>query len=104
MQGILKVQPEQLIQASSEFRTKGQRIGTLLDQMMNLVTNLTSVWEGDAGNAYITKFKGLQDDIQLVLRMVDEHSRDLNDMATEYKNAEQEAMDDISTLSSDVIV
>lgn len=104
MEGTLKVTPELLISAADDFSSKGQTISSLLNEMMNMVTALSSIWEGDAESAYVTKFKGLEDDIQLLLRMVNEHSTDLKEMAGEYNKAETESLDAINTLSSDVIV
>ena len=104
MEGILKVTPEQLISAASDFQTKGNTINTLTGEMMTLVTGLSSAWEGDAATAYITKFKSLEDDIQKLVNMVREHSNDLNEMAKVYQNAESQNAEEASGLSGDVIV
>lgn len=104
MQGTLKVQPEVLISTATEFNSKGSRIRNLLSEMMSKVTSTNSIWEGEAQSAYAAKFKGLEDDIQKMIKMVSEHSTDLREMAAEYNRAERENMNEISSLSSDVIV
>lgn len=103
MADILKVTPEQMISTSGEFSNTGSTIQNLTNEMVNKVTSLASSWEGEAATAYTTKFTGLQDDIQLMIRMVQEHAKDLTEMATAYQRAEAANVDDFSSLSSDVI-
>lgn len=104
MEGILKVTPQELISTASEFSGKGTVISNLTTEMTNKVTGLASVWEGDAATAYVTKFNGLEDDIQMMIRMVQEHAADLETMAENYTAAENQNLSDFESLSSDVIV
>lgn len=104
MEGILNVTPEQLSQSASEFGSKAGTISNLTSEMTNMVTGLASAWEGEASTAYINKFRGLEDDIQKMIRMVQEHSNDLEEMARNYTNVEQQIIEETSSLSSDVIV
>lgn len=104
MDGLLRVTPEQLITTSNEFANKASTVGSLTTEMMNLITGLSSGWEGEGATAYITKFKGLDDDIQKLTRMIQEHSSDLNEMAEAYKKAEGQVVELAQSLSSDVIV
>nr|WP_300167676.1 WXG100 family type VII secretion target [uncultured Flavonifractor sp.] len=104
MDGIIKVSTEQLRSTSSEFSTLGQRVSSLTSEMTNLITGLSSDYEGEAAQAYINKFRGLDDDIQKINRMIQEHVTDLNDMAQRYDEAENKSVSDAGTLSSDVIV
>ena len=71
---------------------------------MNLITGLASVWEGEASTAYIAKFRGLEDDIQRMTRMIQEHSEDLQEMARIYSEADMANAEDANSLSADVIV
>ncbi|MBS6395832.1 MAG: WXG100 family type VII secretion target [Clostridiales bacterium] len=104
MEGLLRVTPEQLITTSNEFSSKAGTVGSLTSEMMNLVTGLASGWEGEGSTAYISKFKGLEDDIQRMIRMIQEHSADLNEMANAYRTAESQVVELAQSLSSDVIV
>lgn len=103
MTGIIRVTPERLIQASQEFSTQGGTIANLTSQMVNLATALSASWEGDASNAYITKFKSLENDIQVMNRMIQEHSNDLMQMAQLYSSAEEANIEDASSLASGII-
>lgn len=104
MEGIIKVSPQLLTSTASEFENQGGIISNLTSEMMNLITGMSATWEGEAATAYITKFKGLEDDIQKMIRMVQEHSRDLQEMAQIYVQADTENAEEASGLSSDVIV
>lgn len=104
MEGIIKVSPQLLTSTASEFENQGGIISNLTAEMMNLITGMSATWEGEAATAYITKFKGLEDDIQKMIRMVQEHSRDLQEMAQIYVQADTENAEEASGLSSDVIV
>ena len=104
MEGIIKVSTEQLRSTASEFSTLGQQVSSLTSEMTNTVTSLASGWEGDAAQAYINKFRGLEDDIQKMNNMIQEHVNDLYDMAQRYDDANTAAVDLAGTLSSDVIV
>lgn len=104
MTGILKVTPEQLISTANEFQSIGTTVRNLTSEMTNIVTGLSGIWEGEAATAYVTKFNGLQDDIERLHAMITEHVTDLNEMANVYSTAENADLDEIATLSSDVII
>lgn len=104
MEGILRVTPEQLEAAATEFSAKGTTVGNLTSQMTQMVEGLASGWEGEAATAYITKFRQLDDDIQKMIRMIQEHSNDLNEMARVYRDAETANTDEIAGLAGDVII
>lgn len=88
MEGILKVTPERLEAAATEFSATATSLGNVTNQMTSLANGLSSVWGGDAANTYRTKFTGLNDDIQTMISMINEHASDLIEMANTYKAAE----------------
>ena len=103
MEGILKVTPEKLIEASNEFSSAGKAISALTAEMMSIVNGLRSIWQGEASTSYSNKFSGLQDDIEKINRMIEEHVRDLGEMAREYQTAENESVEQSSGLSTEVV-
>lgn len=103
MTGTIKVTPEKLMQASAEFSSEGSNIAALTAEMVNIAVSLASVWEGDASTAYITKFKSLESDIQVMNRMIQEHTNDLQQMAELYVSAETANIEDASALASGII-
>ena len=104
MEGIIKVSPQLLNSTASEFGNQGNQISNITTEMMSLITGMASTWEGDAATAYITKFRGLEDDIQRMVRMVQEHSSDLQEMSQIYAQADAENAQEANSLSSDVII
>lgn len=104
MEGIIKVTPEVLLSTSQEFSSQGSQIGALTTQMMELINGLPSSWVGEAGEAYVAKFSGLEDDIQRIINMINEHVSDLETMAQNYMSTEQQISEMASSLSSDVII
>lgn len=104
MEGILKVSPEQLTSAASEFSTCGTAIRNITTEMTSIVTSLSSAWAGEDASAYIAKFNGLQDDIERIHAMIQEHVTDLTEMAKSYSGAVSANLSEIEGLSSDVIV
>lgn len=104
MDGIIKVSPELLISTAGEFSSQGSTVNTLTGEMVQLVAGMSAAWEGEAASAYITKFKGLEDDIQKMVKMIQEHATDLEEMARIYQDADSASADDAGSLSADVIV
>ena len=104
MEGTLKVTPEQLVSTANEFSTCGTTVRNITASMTEIVNGLSAAWSGEDASAYVTKFKGLQDDIERIHTMIQEHVNDLNEMAKNYTNATSANISDIDALSSDVIV
>ena len=104
MEGIIKVSPQLLTSTASEFSSQGTAVNNLTNEMMTLITGLSATWEGEAATAYINKFKGLEDDIQKMIRMIQEHSADLEEMAGIYAESNIANAEEANSLSSDVIV
>lgn len=96
MEGTLRVTPAELQRTATSFGARGKTIASTTESMMELVTNLSSIWEGDASAAYIKTFGGLQDDILKINAKIQEHVNDLNEIAQNFIREE----DDITASSS----
>ena len=103
MEGSLLVTPEKLIETSSEFSTCMGQVQTLTSSMMEQVRGMSSFWEGEAATAYLNKFNELEDDIQRVHTMINEHVTDLNEMAAIYQKAEAKSQEISGALSGNVL-
>lgn len=103
MTGSLRVTPEELSRTSAEFSTKASTVQGITNNMMQIVTGLGSAWRGDANTAYIQKFKGLEDDMTRLYKMIQEHSQDLQEMSTMYSQAEQANIEESNALPADAI-
>nr|WP_296042337.1 WXG100 family type VII secretion target [uncultured Blautia sp.] len=103
--GILRVTPERLQATASSFESTGNTVRNLTQQMTSIVTGLSGqVWSGEAATSYVTKFNGLQDDIERIHKMIQEHSKDLQEVAQQFITTENANKEMASSLSSDVIV
>lgn len=104
MEGTLRVTPEKLISAATEFSACGNTVSSLTQQMMTMVNGLSSVWSSETAAKYNTKFSALQSDIDKMNRMIQEYVTDLNDMARNYQDAETYGDERTASLATDVIV
>lgn len=104
MDGILKVSPEQLTSTAAQFSTCGTTIRNITASMTDLVSSLSPAWAGEDASAYIAKFNGLQDDINRIHAMIQEHIADLTEMADIFNTVSSANLTEIEALSSDVIV
>ena len=104
MTGTLKVSTAKLRSAANQLSSTGTTIDNLTSQMTSTVKGMTtSVWSGDAASAYQQKFDQLQDDIRKMKAMIDEHVKDLNDMADKYEQAEKTSLNLVNSLSGNAI-
>ncbi|OLR62751.1 hypothetical protein BHF69_08695 [Anaerostipes sp. 992a] len=105
MTGTIKVSTSKLRSTATSFSNTANQIKTLTSNMTSTVEGLSgAVWSGDAANAYKRKFKQLDDDIAKLVKMINEHATDLNEMAREYEAAENQNINASNSLSGDVIV
>lgn len=104
MNGTLKVDPNKLKNAATSFSETGRNIQRLTTNMTQTVNQMTgNVWSGDAAQAYRKKFDNLQDDINRMIRMVNEHVNDLKEMAAQYAGAETQNQNLANSLNDNVI-
>lgn len=101
--GSLLVTPEKLIETAGEFSTCMNQVQTLTTNMTDLVKNTSAFWSGEAATAFVNKFNELQDDIQKIHNMINEHVTDLNEMAKIYQEAERKSQEIAGALSGNVL-
>lgn len=105
MNGIIKVETSKLTRTANQFNATGNNIKSITSNMTSIVNSLSGViWQGNASMAYKKKFNDLQDDINRIVKMINEHVEDLNQMAREYDAAEARNISVANSLSGDVIV
>lgn len=103
MEGTLKVTPEKLISTADEFQTTGGQVRSLTQEMNSIIDGLKSIWEGEAATAYNAKFHQLDDDMEKMHRMIEEHVKDLKDMGNSYRLAEITNAETSNSLTGNVI-
>ena len=101
MNGTLKVDSAKLRATADQFSQTSSQIKSATSSMVQTVGQLSgSVWSGDAATSYINKFNGLNDEIEKIDKMIQEHVTDLNNMATEYESTEDAIQQNNSTLNN----
>lgn len=84
----IKVTPEKLQATAEQFATEGEQVAATTGSMISIASSLSGSWQGAASSAYIAKLRGMEGNIQRLVRMVREHSSDLKEMAQNYERAE----------------
>ena len=104
MNGTLRVTPEKMITTANSFSQSASTVQNLTSNMLSTVDSLSSSWAGEAATAYNTKAHNLQDSINKMVRMINEHSTDLQAMAQVFQDAERAGQATAAALKTDVIV
>mgnify|MGYP002511775461 CR=1 FL=1 len=102
--GNLRVTPEKMLSASGQFQQSDGAVNNLTKSMMDIVGQLSSTWAGEAATGYYNKLKGLDQDMQKLHKMIQEHTTDLQDMAKAYIDAEKANLQTASALKTNEIV
>lgn len=103
MEGQIKVTPEELRTASSEFAAADSKVTNLTGEMMSLVKSLTSQYEGEASQAYINNFSKLEDDMAQIHAKIQEHTQDLDEMARVFDEVEKKTQELNAAVPSNLI-
>lgn len=104
MDGRIMVTTELLRSTATEFEGAMAQISSITANMVDTANGLNAKWQGEAANAYINKFSMLQDDIQKLADMVNDHVVNLNQMATNHESAETKNEDAPTALAGDILV
>lgn len=103
MTGTLRVTPEKMISTAQSFSSAAGTVQNLTASMLSTVGSLKSTYAGEAAAVYYDKANSLQESINKMVRMINEHSADLQAMAQEYQSAEKTAQEAAAALQTDVI-
>lgn len=103
LEGTLRVTPEQLIQKAESVSVHVSSVQNHLTAMHEAVGRSRGYWNGDAAEMHRRTYEDKQPVLEEILKRLQEHSTDLKLMAQKYLQAEQEAVEMIQELPSDVI-
>ncbi len=90
MESALRVTPAELQRTAASFGARGKNMAAAMEDMMAKVNALKGKYEGEAADAYIRTFNGLQDDISKINAKIQEHVSDLNQIAENFSRTETE--------------
>lgn len=101
--GTLEVTPQKLISTASSFQSQGNRVRSYTGQMLQLVNKFNGVWEGSAQQVYASRLRMLDNDIATIIKKINEHVTDLQEMASKYMTAESRNTSVASKLRGDYV-
>lgn len=101
---VLRVTPEVLEQKAEEFSTILDGIRSSFDQILNISSRTKGYWQGEAGDQDRKGYASYEEEVQAVLKRLEEHPADLLSMAGIYRTAEKEAVSTNAALQTDQIV
>ena len=104
MQAALKVDADVVLNKSSEMKAIRSSLSNTMQQIEEKIRSLANTWESEASTTYQAQFAKIHKDIEEMLRIVDEYSRDLDEIAQNYKTAEQRIEQASAALPIDVLV
>lgn len=100
----INVTPEKLKATAASFQQTGRDVKRTTSDMLQLVKGISSsIWSGEASNLFISKFNGLETDINKMCSMIEEEAQHLTIIAQEYLSAEEQNKQVAATLKNNVI-
>jgi len=104
MDGILKVDPQVIEAKASEMLMEKNQISITLEQVKADINSLAIAWKGTASDEFLTRFKQVYNDIDLLLAIAQEYGTDLNEIAQIHRTAETAATNIASGVPVDGVI
>ena len=101
---ILRVTPETLEKKADEFTGIVNEIKNHFDQIESISSRTKGYWIGEAGDKDREGYSSYKDDINYIIRRLQEHPTDLMSMAGIYRATESKVSAVNAALKTDLIV
>lgn len=72
MAGVIRLNAEGLTNASTQLKSQGNELESLINQMQNIINSLPDSWEGDAAVAYAEQFASLRPGLDETRQLVED--------------------------------
>ena len=102
MSAELRVNAQTLMSKSGDMKSIRGRLSNIMQDMKSRFQSLNQSWDSEASATYLAQFNKTHKDIEEMLNIVDEYTRDLDEVAQGYIKTEQAIGDISSSLPSDV--
>ncbi len=103
MNGVIKVSASTLLETSESFRAQAGNVTNLTNSIVEIVSSLACTWEGEASMSYVSRLRGLEDDIGRLAFTIQEYSNALEEIAEQYRLTDMQNMEEILTLPDHII-
>lgn len=100
----IKVTPEALYAKSQNIASILKKVEGNFGNMKVVMDKTGSYWIGEAGDAHREKYQEMIPETEEIIRRLQEHVRDLNEMAGIYQETEREVTEITELLPADVIL
>ena len=102
MTAELRADPQAILGKSGEMKSIRTRLSSIMQDMKSRFQSLNSSWDSEASAAYQAQFTKIHKDIEEMLNIVDEYTRDLDEIAQKYIKIESDLGDIAISLPGDV--
>ena len=104
MADTIRVTPKELQDKARMMENAGNEIKNLSQNMTAKVTELSGrIWSGEAQQAYVNRFKSLQEDIERLNKLIADEAQHLYTISAEYTKTEETNVTESGNLSEHVI-
>jgi len=102
MNAELRVDSQIVLNKSADMKNIRARLSNIMQDMKARFQALNTSWDSEASAAYQAQFNKIHRDIEEMLNIVDEYTRDLDEIAHNYIATERRLQEVSSSLPSDV--
>ena len=103
MNAMLKVTPEKLIEAASQFSESESGIRMITQEMISIVESFKPIWQGAAATGFANRFAMLSEDMERLYALIRKHADTLTAMAAEYRQAEADSENYAGSLATEAV-
>lgn len=99
----IKAAPKRMQLKAEEIRVRAVRIQADLSDMTRAIDRTQSYWNGEAADLHREQYREMKPRAEQMLSMLQEHTKDLRDIAALYTGAETNVSRTTQTLPKDAI-
>ena len=102
MEKALVVDPQEVLNKSADMKNIRNDLSSILTSIGDAMTSLKNIWESEASNTFQVQFEKIQTATEDILKIVDEYTGDLDEIAENYMKTEQKIDNSVHELESDI--
>jgi len=102
MTAELRVNAQTLLSKSGEMKNIRSRLSNIMQDMKARFQSLNTSWDSEASATYLAQFNKTHKDIEEMLNIVEEYTRDLDEVAQGYIRTEQAVNDASGALPGNI--
>lgn len=100
---FIKVRPEVLVDKSQEVSASIRKMASCFDELERIINRTSYYWIGEAGDMHRKVYQDQRDNVDEMMKRLQEHPKDLLTISQNYVQAEQAVTSIANELSGDVI-